>query len=38
MHEMTKLTEKGQLRDVTEFEKELKSRVDALKAKYERKD
>ena len=38
MHAMTMLTEKGQLRDVTEFEKELRSRVDALKAKYERKD
>ena len=38
---MTALTaglEKGQFKDLTEFERELKAQVDALKAKYERKD
>ena len=38
MKDLTAGLEKGQFNDVAEFERELKARVDALKAKYERKD
>jgi hypothetical protein len=37
MRELTTGLEKGQFKDVAEFEHELKSRVEALKAKYEKK-
>lgn len=38
MKDLTAGIEKGQFKDLTEFEHELKARVAALKAKYERKD
>jgi hypothetical protein len=38
MKDLTAGLEKGQFKDLTEFERELKGRVDGLKAKYERKD
>jgi hypothetical protein len=38
MKDLTAGLEKGQFKDVAEFGRELKARVDALKAKYERKD
>jgi hypothetical protein len=38
MNNLTNGLEKGQFKDVADFGRELKIRVDALKAKYERKD
>ena len=38
MNELTADIEKGTFKDVVEFERQLKSRVDALKAKYEKKE
>jgi hypothetical protein len=38
MKDLTAALDKGQFKDVTEFERELKTRVNALKAKYEQKD
>jgi hypothetical protein len=38
MKDLTGGLEKGRFRDTAEFERELKSRIDALKAKFERKD
>ena len=38
MKDLTTGLEKEQFKEVTEFERELKARVDVLKAKYERKD
>lgn len=38
MKDLTAGIEKGQFKDVADFERELKARVAALKAKYERKD
>jgi hypothetical protein len=38
MHELTALLEKGELKDVAEFERELTGRVAALKAKYAKKE
>lgn len=37
MNGLTAAIEKGTIKDVAEFERELKSRVDVLKAKYEKK-
>ena len=37
MNELTSAIEKGTIKDVAGFERELKTRVDALKAKYEKK-
>jgi hypothetical protein len=38
MKDLTAGLEKGQFKDLAEFERDLKARVDDLKAKYERKD
>jgi hypothetical protein len=38
MKDLTAGLEKGQFKDMAEFKRELKARVDALKAKHERKD